>query len=91
MLMRSRHIYILFSSLLHVFLGLYWRPHRIIWRKYVQLFGSTLLFISSILFVWAFIYETYSVRAFSQISRAALYLTLAGTIAHLICNLRRKI
>src|SRR5215210_6781717 len=74
MLMRSRHIYILFSSLIHILLGLYFQAQQEVWRKYLQLLGSLLLIIGSILFVWAFVYETYVTRSFSDISRWGLYL-----------------
>lgn len=37
MLMRSRHIYILLSSLIHILLGLYITPHRNPWRKSLQI------------------------------------------------------
>ena len=90
MLMRSRHIYILFSSLIHILLGLYWQTRKSALQKYLQLLGSTLLIISSILFVWAFVYETYQAHSFSEISRQALYLTLAGTIVHSISKIGRK-
>jgi hypothetical protein len=53
------------------------------WRKYLQIFASVLLFLGSILFVWAFVYETYTLRMFSEVSRFALYATLGGTIFHL--------
>ena len=84
LLMRSRHIYILFSSLIHILLGLYLRIHENIWRKYLQIFGSFLLFAASALLVWAFIFETYSAKHFSDISRYGLYASLAGTIFHLL-------
>jgi high-affinity Fe2+/Pb2+ permease len=90
MLMRSRHIYILFSSLIHILLGLYWQTHKTSLQKYLQLLGSMLLIISSILFVGAFVYETYQTHSFSEISRQALYLTLAGTIVHAISKIGRK-
>src|SRR5690349_6421776 len=53
MLMRSRHIYILFSSLMHILLGLYLQIQPQAWRKYLQISGSLLLIVSSVLFVWA--------------------------------------
>lgn len=84
LLMRSRHIYILFSSLIHILLGLYLRMHEKFWRKSLQIFGSILLFSASALLVWAFIFETYTVKHFSDISRYGLYASLAGTIFHLL-------
>jgi hypothetical protein len=84
MLMRSRHIYILLSSLIHIVLGVYLRIHAEMWRRISQTFASVLLFTGSVLFIWAFVYETYMTRHFSDLSRFALYMTLAGTVLHLI-------
>ena len=83
LLMRSRHIYILLSSLIHIVLGIYLQIHPQIWRKVLQIFGSVWLISGSILFVWAFVYETYATGHFSDISRFGLYTTLAGTVLHL--------
>ena len=88
LLMRSRHIYILLSSLIHICLGVYLRIHAKTWRKFFQIFASVLLILGSVLFVWAFIYETYNLQKFSEISRFALYVTLAGTIFHLFGGFR---
>lgn len=88
LLMRSRHIYILLSSLIHICLGVYLKIHAETWRKCLQIFASILLISGSILFVWAFIYETYNLQKFSEISRFALYLTLGGVIFHLFGGFR---
>lgn len=90
LLMRSRHIYILLSSLIHIVLGVYVQIHAEIWRKVLQIFGSVLLISGSVLFVWAFIYETYRTQNFSELSRFALYITLAGTVFHLIGGFKAK-
>lgn len=84
LLMRSRHIYILFSALLHLVLGVYLtiRPGTL--AKAFQYFGSFLLTLSSVLLVWAFISETYGTQHFSELSRFGIYTALAGTISHLI-------
>ena len=88
LLMRSRHIYILFSSLIHILLGLYLQTHEKLWRKSLQIFGSFLLFSASLLLIWAFIFETYTTQHFSDVSRYGLYATLAGTIFHLLSQNR---
>jgi hypothetical protein len=90
MLMRSRHIYILLSSLIHIVLGVYLQIHAEVWRRALQIFGSVLLVAGSVLFIWAFIYETYSVQHYSDISRYALYVTLSGTAMHLIGGYKLK-
>lgn len=81
-LMRSRHLYILLSSLIHILLGLYLQLQPARWRKILQLSGSVFLVAASILLIWAFVYETYGIQHFSDISRFGLYAALAGTIFH---------
>lgn len=88
LLMRSRHIYILLSSLTHIVLGLYLRLDDRAWRRGLQLFGSSLLALGSLVLVWAFFYETYTTGHFSEASRSGLYLTLAGTAFHLFSRFR---
>ena len=87
LLMRSRHIYILFSALIHMMLGVYLQMRPQIWRKSLQYFGSFLLAVSSGLLLWGFIYETYDTQHFSDISRNGIYLSLAGVGFHLIGGL----
>ena len=87
MLMRSRHIYILFSALIHLALGIYLqlRPERL--RKVVQIAGSVVLLISSVYLIRAFVVETYSAQHFSDLSRSGIYAALAGIFLHLIGGL----
>ena len=89
-LMRSRHLYILLSSLLHIVLGLYLQIQPQVWRKSFQLFGSFLLIAGSVLLVWAFIYESYTLQHFSDISRYGLFATLGGVIAHFLGKIWTK-
>ncbi|HEV8158101.1 MAG TPA: hypothetical protein VGP58_03665 [Pyrinomonadaceae bacterium] len=90
LLMRSRHIYILFSSFIHTLLGVYLQIETRIWRKTLQLFGSALLVAGSVFLVWAFVYETYQTRHFSEASRWGIYLSLGGTILHLVGGIKAK-
>jgi hypothetical protein len=89
-LMRSRHIYILFSALIHMALGIYLRLRPARWRKVVQVVGSVVLVLSSGLLVWAFVVETYSLRHFSDLSRYGIYTSLAGIVLHLIGGVRTE-
>ena len=89
-LMRSRHIYILFSALIHLTLGIYMQLRPAVWRKVLQYLGSMVLFASSVLLVWAFITETYSLQHFSDISRFGIYTSLAGVGLHLLATERRQ-
>jgi hypothetical protein len=83
LLMRSRHIYILFSALIHLALGVYLQPRTGTARKLLQHSGSVVLFASSVLLFWAFVVETYSFQQFSDVSRYGIYTSLAGVGLHL--------
>ena len=73
-LMRSRHIYILFSALIHLVLGIYLQRHSLVIARVLQCAGSAVLTVSSGLLVWAFVVETYRLQHFSNISRYGIYL-----------------
>lgn len=90
LLMRSRHIYILLASLVHLVLGVYLRISEDARRRYVQIFASALLFTGTLLLIFAFFYETYTTRHFSEVSRFGLYTSLAGTIFHLLGGFQLK-
>jgi hypothetical protein len=90
LLMRSRHIYILFSALIHITLGIYQQMRVQTWQRVLQYSGSFLLVLSSSLFVWAFIVETYQTQHFTDLSRYGIYASLAGVFFHLIGGVRRE-
>ena len=87
LLMRSRHIYILFNGLIHLSLGVYLQIRPQLVQRVLQYFGSFLLVASSGFLLWAFIVETYQLQHFSDISRYGIYTSLAGVVAHLIGGL----
>ena len=89
-LMRSRHIYILFSALIHLALGVYLQMRAGTARKLLQYSGSVVLFASSVLLVWAFVVETYSLQHFSDISRNGIYTSLAGVVLHLLGGVSKR-
>jgi hypothetical protein len=84
LLMRSRHIYILFSSLIHLALGIYLTMRPLLVQRLLQYAGSLMLTAASCLLLWAFIVETYQLGHMSDISRYGLYACLAGIGLHLI-------
>lgn len=90
LLMRSRHIYILFSSLIHVALGVYMRMSPETSQRLLQYAGSFVLAGSSVLLVWAFVTETYSLQHFSDISRYGIYTALAGVGLHVLGGIGRR-
>ena len=89
LLMRSRHIYILFSALIHLVLGVYLRMSADSRIRLLQYMGSALLLVSSIFLVWAFVTETYSLQHFSDLSRNGIYVSLAGVMLHLFAKFER--
>jgi hypothetical protein len=90
MLMRSRHIYILLSSLLHLLLGAYIQMASDVRVRLIQFTGSGLLVISSVVYVAAFCLETYEYVGFSEVSRFAIYLSLAGVGVHLVGGMANR-
>jgi uncharacterized membrane protein len=90
LLMRSRHIYILFSALIHLTLAAYMRLGPVKPAKIMQLAGSGFLLIASVYLVRAFIVETYSAHQFTDLSRSGIYASLAGVALHLIGGLAQK-
>jgi len=90
LLMRSRHIYILFNALIHIALGLYLQIRPQLWRKVFQFAGSAGLTAAAIFLVLAWRTETYDLQHFSGLSREGIYLSLAGVILHLIAALGQK-
>ena len=90
LLMRSRHIYILFSALIHLVLGIYLQIRPELGRKILQYSGSLVLIASSVLLVWAFIIETYSLQQYSDISRFGIYTSLAGVGLHLLGGIGKR-
>ena len=91
LLMRSRHIYILFSSLIHLMLGVYVQIDKDKVVKPFQYAGSAILFVSSAVLLWAWWVETYQLQQFSNLSRQGIYAALAGVGLHLIAGLARVV
>src|SRR5215204_396159 len=90
LLMRSRHIYILFSALIHLVLGAYLRMSVDVRARVLQYAGSFLLVAASVFLVWAFVTETYWLQHFSDISRYGIYMSLAGGGLHLLGSIGRR-
>ena len=89
-LMRSRHIYILFSALIHIVLGAYFHRRTQLPARILQYSGSAFLTGASLLLVWAFITETYSLQHYSDFSRFGIYLSLAGVGLHALSAIDRR-
>jgi hypothetical protein len=83
LLMRSRHIYILFAALINVVLGVYLQLRPQLVLKILQIAGSLVLVFGSGLLVYAWYVETYGLHHFSDVSRWGIYLTAAAVGMHL--------
>lgn len=91
MLYRSRHIYILFSALLHLAIGNYFTYRLDTLRRTLQLLGSLLVTIASVLFITAFFHEPQLTNLYTPISRKGIFLTVGGVVLHLFASLGAKL
>lgn len=81
-LFRSRHVYLLFSSLINILLGLYFHQSQSPLGARLQFGGSLLLLAAPLLHITAFLMEPLSqVRL---ITIAATFLSFVGTLAHVL-------
>jgi len=90
MLYRSRHIYILLSAMLHLALGVYfsYQPDKV--RRTLQLLGSLLITIASVLFVYAFFQEPSLTNLYTPYSRKGIFMLVGGTALHLFASINSK-
>jgi hypothetical protein len=90
MLYRSRHIFILMSALLHVAIGTYFsfRPTAV--RRALQVTGSILITVATVLFTIAFFYESRLEGLPSPLSLPATIITAVGTLLHLFSGVRQR-
>jgi hypothetical protein len=91
MLFRSRHIYILFASLINLGLCTYLTPQQHEGRRLLQVAGSALIIGATCLLVTAFFCEPlHATINYVPISRYGLYFCLGGTLAHVIAGAAGK-
>ena len=85
--MRGNHIYILLSSLIHLSLGAYLRISAArLWGR-LQVIGSALLLLSSMLIVAAFFCES-KIGLDRPVTLLAMVLAAAGTLLHVFCSFK---
>jgi len=87
LLYRTRHIFILFSGLLNVGIGAYLvqRPER--WQRILQLLGSILITLASLLLILGFFYDTTRGDLRAPLSHSGIYAIAVGTLFHLFSSL----
>jgi hypothetical protein len=78
LLFRSRHIYILWSGLLNLALGLYMNDRGTGWRRIIRSIGSCFVALAPIPLVAAFAYEPGQEDLTAPISHIGLYTVFAG-------------
>jgi hypothetical protein len=86
-LYRSAHIYILFSALLNLLLGIYVVTSYRRGVRILQYLGSTLLLIAPLLFTYGFFVETPLGTVERAMTREAIYLSLGGVLVHAVAVL----
>lgn len=90
LLYRSRHIYILMSGLLNLGIGTYFKYGATRQLKLLQVLGSALILIATVLFVFAFFTEARLSGLETPWSRQGIYLLAIGTLLHFFGGLTKK-
>ncbi len=87
--MRGNHVYILFSGLIHLALGVYLRPMSAKVLKRLQTVAGALLIQASGILVAGFFYEPKS-GLDRPVTLIAVVMTLVGMLLHFVCALLSK-
>jgi hypothetical protein len=90
MLYRSRHIYILFSALLNLGLGLYLTQRTQRWRRALQLAGSGLIVAATLVLIPAFFYEPNVGPDKTLFSYFGIITLAVGVLLHFIAGFRQQ-
>ena len=88
MLYRTRHIFILFSGLLHLGIGTYFRYRLEAQRRILQIVGSLLATIASVLFIMAFFYEPHLTHLYAPLSKAGVIMIAIGALLHALSGVK---
>ena len=88
MLYRTRHIFILMSGLLHVGIGTYFSSRPTATRRALQIMGSTLITVATVLFTIAFFYEPHLEHLSTPLSLTGTITIAVGTLLHLFSGVR---
>ena len=90
MLYRTRHIFILMSGLLHLGIGTYFIYGSTPRRRGLQIAGSVLITIASVLFTIAFFYEPHLEDLYAPLSLLGMILIASGTLLHLFSGVGKR-
>lgn len=89
MMFRSRHIYILLAGLLNVGLGVYFTYRNESWRKILQVIGSSLIIIATLMIIGAFFYEPTLAGLKGPLTLPAIIALAVGVLCHLFSGVRQ--
>ncbi len=87
MIYRSRHIYILFSAIIHLGLGSYFQYRSGRTQLALQLIGSILITVASGLLIGGFFYEPGLTGLNVPVSRIGIYITGVGILLHVFSEI----
>jgi hypothetical protein len=90
MMLRSRHIYILLGGLTNIGIGVYFSWHRERWRKLLQLLGSSLMLVATLILIGAFFYEPRLANLQRPLTLPAIISLFAGTLIHMLSGIKRR-
>ena len=88
MLYRTRHIFILFSGLLHLAIGSYFNYQVNRTGRIIQVVGSIFITIASVLFTIAFFYEPHLTHLYAPLSKQGVILAATGVGLHALSCLK---
>ena len=89
MLYRSTHIYLLWSALLNLALGLYFRLSEPGLRRAAQYVGSVMILAGPLLLTIAFFREPSLSGFLRPLSRPAIYSAFGGLLLHALASISR--
>lgn len=89
MLYRTRHIFVLLASLIHVALGMYHQTRAGQRQRWLQYTGSLALASGSLMLVYAFFIEAKNRDLTTPYSHVALYALLLGVALHALSGIRQ--
>jgi hypothetical protein len=90
MLYRSRHIFILMSGLLHLGIGTYFISRSTTARRALQITGSILITVATVLFTVAFFYESRLEGLQNHLSLPGTIMIAVGTLLHPFSGVRQR-
>lgn len=89
LLYRTRHIFILMASLIHIGIGLYYETRIEQWRRWIQKAGSSLLTLGALLLVIAFMNEPRTRNLETPYTHWGMYLITFGVTLHWLSGLKQ--